>query len=177
MPSEPIDVPPTALVLLIGAAGSGKSTLAARHFSAEAIVSSDQLRAVIGRDESDQTVNEAVFQRLHQWVDHRLRAGALAIVDATNTEWIGRVELLRIARRYGRPAVALVLDLPAETCMARNWGRSRTVKPSVVRRQVAEIRRDVGRLDLEGFGSVHVLRSTAEIDQVRVRIADGTLLC
>ncbi len=167
-------MPPTALVLLIGASGSGKSTLAARHFSVDAVISSDRLRGMIGRNESDQRVNEAVFQRLHQWVDDRLRTGALAIVDATNTEWMGRAQLVRIARRYGRPVVAIVLDLPAEICLARNSGRSRTVKASVVRRQVAEIRRDVGSLDLEGFDTVHVLRSAAEADQVGVHIAGGS---
>jgi len=42
-----IRIPDSALVLLIGASGSGKSTFAARHFGADAVVSSDQLRGLI----------------------------------------------------------------------------------------------------------------------------------
>jgi len=167
----PIELPASALVLLIGASGSGKSTFAAKHFPMDAVVSSDQLRERIAGRESDQRRNETVFQELHRLVDDRLRAGALAVVDATNTDWMGRAELLRIARRYGRPAAAIVLDLPTELCLVRNANRSRMVRAGVVRRQVADIRRDLDRLDLEGFATVHVLHSAVEVDHAQVRFA------
>lgn len=169
----PLELPASALVLLIGASGSGKSTFAARHFPMDVVVSSDQLRGSITGRESDQRRNDTVFQQLHGRVDERLRAGALAVVDATNTDWMGRAELLLIARRYGRPAAAIVLDLPTELCLARNAERDRVVRADVVRRQVADIRRDLDRLDLEGFASVHVLHSAVEVDQARVRLYHG----
>src|SRR3982074_1484676 len=83
-------VPETALVLLIGASGSGKSTFASRHFDTDAVVSSDQLRGALAGDESDQHATDAAFGRLHEWLDARLAASALAVVDATNVDWMRR---------------------------------------------------------------------------------------
>ncbi|TMD67463.1 MAG: phosphatase, partial [Chloroflexi bacterium] len=73
--------------------GSGKSAFASRHLPAEAIISSDQLRARMGRDEADQDVNDAVFEDLRRRVDDRLGAALLTVVDATNTDWMRRSEL------------------------------------------------------------------------------------
>ena len=171
--AERIEVPATALVLMIGAAGSGRSTFAARHFPAEAVVSSDQLRALIGGDESNQSVTDAVFQRLHDVLDHRLGAGLLTVVDATNTDWMRRAEVIRSSRRHQRPAIAIVFDLPLEVCLARNTSRSRTVRAGVVKRHVAEVRRDRDRLDLEGFAAIYVLASTNQAEHVIVEIKQG----
>jgi len=171
--AERIEVPATALVLMIGAAGSGKSTFAARHFPAEAVVSSDQLRALIGRDESNQSVTDAVFQRLHDVLNHRLGTGLLTVVDATNTDWMRRAEVIRSSHRHQRPAIAIVFDLPLEVCLARNTSRSRTVRAGVVKRHVAEVRRDRDRLDLEGFAAIYVLASTNQAEHVIVEIKQG----
>ncbi len=165
-----IHIPDAALVLLIGASGSGKSTFAARHFDAQTVISSDQLRGTFTGNEADQQATDAAFDRLHQWLDARLAAGALAVVDATNVEWMRRAELIRHARGHGRPAVAIVFDLALDLCLARNAARPRTVPPAVIRRQHDELRRGLERLDLEGFSGVHVLRSNGEIDGVVVQI-------
>jgi len=172
-PEDWIELPSAALVVLIGAAGSGKSAFAARHLPPESVISSDQLRAMMGRDEADQDVNDAVFERLQHAVDDRLRAAQLIMVDATNTDWMRRSELIRSARQHGRPAAAIVFDLPLELCLSRNAARARTVRPSVIRRQVEEVRQDRDRLDLEGFSLVVVLRSADEVDRVRVRVDGG----
>lgn len=172
-PDDRIALPPAALVVLIGAAGSGKSAFAARHLPPESLISSDRLRALIGKDEADQDVNDAVFERVRQMVDDRLRVALLTVVDATNTDWMRRSELIRSARQHGRPAIAIVFDLPLEVCMARNAARARLVRQSVIRRQVDAVHRDLDRLDLEGFSPVRILRSTEEVDRVRVRITEG----
>src|SRR6202165_847210 len=109
-----IRIPNAALVLLIGASGSGKSTFAARHFDSDAVVSSDRLRAVVAGDEGDQQATDAAFDWLRAWVDARLAAGSLAVVDATNVEWMRRTELISRARRPGRPSIALALEPPAD---------------------------------------------------------------
>jgi protein phosphatase len=168
-----IDVPGGALVLLIGASGSGKSTFASRHFDADALVSSDQLRGALAGDEADQQATDAAFGWLHQWLDARLAAGALAVVDATNVEWMRRAELLGRARHYGRPAIAIAFDLPLDLCLARNAARRRTVRAPIVRRQHDELRRSLDRLDLEGFRAVHVLRTEEETERVAVQIEKG----
>jgi predicted kinase len=168
-----IDLPPAALVVLIGAAGSGKSSFAARHLPPDAIISSDALRAVIGSDASDRGVNDAIFERMRSTIADRLRAARLTVVDATNTDWMRRSELIRLAREHGRTALAIVFDLPLELCLSQNSARTRRVQASVIRRQVDEVRRDRDRLDLEGFASVRILRSTEQVDRLKVRIEGG----
>jgi protein phosphatase len=164
-----IDIPAGALVVLIGAAASGKSTFAARHFVADCVVASDTLREETTGAVSD----EVVFAELHRLVQARLAGGLLAVVDATNTDWMWRAELLTDARRDARPAIAIVFHLPLEVCPARNAARSRTVPASVIRRQVADVTRDVERLDLEGFAAVYILRSVADVDAVSLEIEEG----
>ncbi|HEV2012739.1 MAG TPA: AAA family ATPase [Candidatus Dormibacteraeota bacterium] len=170
-----IRIPPAALVMLVGAAASGKSTFAARHLGVESVVSSDGLRQALAGTESDQWPNAAVFDRLQEWVDARLAAGVLAVVDATNTDWMWRAELLRRARLKGRSAIAIVFNLPLDVCLARNATRSRKVPVSVIRRQVDELRRDVDRLDLEGFTAIYVLGSVVEVDAVSLQIEKGPM--
>jgi predicted kinase len=167
---ERIELLASALVVLIGAAGSGKSAFAASHLPPDAVLASDQLRARLGRSEADQDVNDAVFEQLQGGVADRLGSGLLTVVDATNTDWMRRSELIRMARQHGRPAVAIVFDLPLEVCLARNRARVRTVPASVIRQQVDQVQRDRERLDLEGFTSVWVLNSADQVDRVRVEI-------
>jgi len=95
------------------------------------------------------------------------------VVDATNVEWMRRTELIRQAREHGRPAIAIAFDLPFDLCLAHNAARRRTVRAAVIRRQHDQLRRDLDRLDLEGFSAIHVLRSEAEIDGVEVQIEKG----
>ena len=168
-----IRIPDSALVLLIGASGSGKSTFASRHFAAETVISSDQLRGALAGDEADQQATDAAFARLHQWLDARLAAGALAVVDATNVEWMRRTELVRRARQQGRSAIAITFELPLDLCLARNAARSRSVRAAVIRRQHDELRRGLDRLDLEGFTAVYVLRNEAEVEGAVVQIEKG----
>jgi len=168
-----IDIPRAALVLLIGVPGSGKSSFAARHFDAEMVGSSDRWRGAVAGNEGDQRATDAAFERLDQWLDARLATGALAVVDATNTEWMRRAALIRRAREAGRPAVAIALDRPLDQCLARNAARGRTVLAAVIRRQHDALRRDLERIDLEGFDAVHVLHSQDEVDRVVVHIEKG----
>ena len=136
-------------------------------------MSSDRLRGALAGDEGDQPASALAFDRLHQWVDARLAAGTLAVVDATNVDWMWRARLLEVARRHARPAIAIVFALPLEVCLARSAARARTVPASVIRRQVDTVSRDIDRLDLEGFAAVHVLRSVAEVDAAHLEIEKG----
>src|SRR5687768_12198058 len=120
-------IPDPSLVVLVGAAGSGKSTLAARLFAPNEIVSSDALRAVVSGDEDDQTGSGVAFRILHRTVERRLATGQLTVVDATNVAAAARRPLIRRARALGYPAVAIVLDLDAETVRAQNATRPRIV--------------------------------------------------
>jgi len=162
-------VPRDAMVLLVGVAASGKSTFARRHFAATEILSSDAMRALIADDPSAQNATDDAFDLLHRLLAMRLRRGRLTVVDATNVEEWARRELIAVARRHRRPAVAIVLDLSLEVVLARNLEREAPRPPAAaVRRQHGWLRSSLETLPGEGFAAVHVLRSEAEVESVQI---------
>ena len=164
-------LPDPSLVVLVGAAGSGKSTLAARLFAPEEILSSDTLRASVSGSEANQAATAVAFRILHRTLERRLGDGEMTVVDATNTKTEHRRPLLARAGAAAVPAVAIVFDLPAAVVLAQNAARSaRVVDPDVVQRHLDAIRRTVddGRLVLEGFDHVVLLRSMPEVMDLRV---------
>jgi protein phosphatase len=165
-----IHVPEPCLVVLVGAAGSGKTTLAARLFAPEQVLSSDAYRGIVAGDEADQSVTGVAFRLLHRDLERRLAARLTTVVDATNTTSFARRSLTRIAERHGVPAVAIVLDLPAELILARNATRDgRIVPEAAVRRQLADLERSLRRDDIAraGFVAWHVLRHAGDLDRLR----------
>jgi protein phosphatase len=147
-----IDLPEPSLVLLIGTTGSGKSTFARAHFRPTEILSSDFFRGVVSDDENDQTATTAAFDVLHLAAARRMEAGRLTVVDATNVQLESRKSLLEISKRYGVPAVAIVLDIPKTVCAERNSRRpDRRELGHVLTRQHAALRRSIPGLAGEGF--------------------------
>ena len=173
----PIDVAVPGLVVLIGAAGAGKTTLATRLFARSEVLSSDALRAAVGGDEADQRATRPAFAILHREVRERLAAGRLVVVDATNVEAPARSTLRRLADAAAVPTTAIVIHLPSAEVHARNAARAgRVVPPDVVERHLARLHglgatpeTIAARLHAEGFATVHVLSSPAEIDAAAVR--------
>lgn len=165
-------LPVPSLVVLIGAAGSGKSTFAAHHFDPGEVLSSDAFRAAISGDPADQSVTGAAFGVLHRSLERRLRDGRLVtVVDATNLTRESRRALLARAATADVPAVAIVLDLPADVVLARNASRhDRVVPDAVVRRHLGRVRRlvDEAALGADGFERVVTLHDPAEIDAVEI---------
>ena len=168
------EIPVPGLVVLIGAAGAGKSTLAARLFAPDEILSSDELRAAISGDPTDQRATRPAFSILHREARRRLLAGRLVVVDATNAERSARLPLVRLARDVGAPTVAIaILAAPADV-HDRNLGRPERVVPAeVVDRHLARLAR-LGpdprsareTLLVEGFAEVHVVTTTADLDRL-----------
>lgn len=161
-------VPGNAMVLLVGISGSGKTAFAARHFAPTDVLSSDDLRALVAGDPVDQSATEDAFRVLNLVLEMRLARGLLTVVDATNVQDWARGILLRIARRAGRAAVAVVLDLPLEVCLERNALRDRRLPPAAVRRQHRWLRDSLASLSAEGFATVCVLSSPEEVEGVRL---------
>jgi predicted kinase len=146
-----------SLVLLVGPAGSGKSTWAVRHHAPTEIVSSDALRAMVADDPTDQGATPDAFRLLHAIVRARLRRGLTVVVDATNLTDGARRPLLAAAAGHGRPAVAVVFDVPLEVCLARNAGRpDRMVPEDVVRLHHAQLPAAIAALRTDG---VTILRA------------------
>lgn len=165
-----IELPDSALVILIGPSGAGKTTFAARHFSRTEVVSSDECRALVSDDDRNMAATPAAFRVLHSIARERMRAGRLTVIDATNVKPSSRKPLLALARRYSRPAAGIVFDLPLEVCLARmDTRRQRIVPPDAVRRQHAGLVSTLDRLGAEGFDRIHVLRSAADVDGTVIR--------
>ncbi|MEW1659571.1 polynucleotide kinase-phosphatase [Streptomyces sp. NPDC093707] len=165
-----LTVPDLSLVVLVGATGSGKSTFAARHFKPTEVISSDYCRGLVSDDENDQSASGDAFEVLHFIVGKRLAAGRLTVVDATNVLEESRAQLVRLAREYDVPPVAIVLDVPEQLCAERNATRAdRAGLPRrVIQRHQRELRRSLGRLEREGFRTVHVLRGAREVEAAEV---------
>ncbi len=163
-------------MLLIGAAGSGKSTFARKHFKSTEIVSSDALRAAVSDDEGDQSASADAFQLLRMITTKRLRRGRLTVIDATNVQRTARRGLLALAARNSTPATAIVFDLPAAVCLARNQSRpNRPVSAEVVEKQVEDLLGSLPGLAREGFRRVYVIDKKADIDSARVLRKSGNV--
>lgn len=168
-PTLMLDVPHDAMLLLIGPSGSGKSTFAANHFRPSEILSSDAMREMVADDPNDQSATDAAFELLHTALGLRLARRRLTVVDATNVEAWARAPLLAIARRHGRPAVAVVLALPVEECLDRNRRRrDRRLPAAAIRRQHRWLIGTLTELPTEGFAHVWILRSSIEASAARV---------
>ena len=164
-----LSVPVDALILLIGIAASGKSTFARRHFAPTEIISSDAMRAMITDDPTAQGATDDAFDLLHRILAMRLRRGRLTVVDATNVEDWARAELIGVARRHRRSAVAIVLDLPLAVALERNAARPAPRPPaSALRRQHRWLIDSLPSLGGEGLTAFHHIRSAEEIDAARI---------
>ena len=160
-----VTIPELALVALIGPSGSGKSTFAERHFLKTEVVSSDSCRGLVADDENDQNATPAAFRLVHAIAGERLRAGRLAVVDATSVQPEDRRPLVQLAREHDCFAVAVVFDVPEAVCIERNRARpDRDFHDGVIRRQHRAMRRSLRGLEREGFRYVSVLRSPADVD-------------
>ena len=167
-----LSVPSDSMIVLVGPSGSGKSTFAARHFAPTEILSSDALRAMVADDPNDQTATDAAFELLHALLAMRLARRRLTVVDATSVEAWARERLLAVARRVGRPVIAIVFDLPLTVCLERNAARAdRRVPPAAIRRQHARMRTSLVGLAPEGFEPVVLLATTDAVDGISVKRA------
>ncbi len=115
-----IRLPDPCLVVLVGPSSAGKSTWAAQWFAPDSIVSSDRLRAIVGRGEHDQRASKDAFEVLDLIVDKRLRRGLTTVIDSTALEAERRAAYLSIAARRGVPAYAVLFDADEKLCRERN---------------------------------------------------------
>jgi alkanesulfonate monooxygenase SsuD/methylene tetrahydromethanopterin reductase-like flavin-dependent oxidoreductase (luciferase family)/predicted kinase len=143
-------VPDPALVVLVGPSGAGKSSWAAERYLAREIVSSDQLRAIVGSGEHDLDASADAFTLLGHIVAARARRGLAVVVDTLGLDQDKRLEYLALARRSGLPAVAVVFGANAALCRERNRTRDVPVPAAVL---TAQLRRMPGvREQIAGEG-------------------------
>ncbi len=102
--TDPVGMPAPAVVVLIGPTGSGKSTWAAARYRRDEIVSSDDLRAVVGTGPHDLDASTDAFAVLDQIVAARIRRGLTTVIDTLGLETTRRTSSLLAARSAGPPA-------------------------------------------------------------------------
>src|SRR5882757_9038002 len=115
-----LNLPSPCVVVLVGPGASGKTTWAAEHFPADAVVSSDRLRAVVGAGEDDLTASTDAFALLEQIVAARVTRRLTTVVDTLGLDPDRRRAWLELARRNDIPCVAVAFDTPAAECRERN---------------------------------------------------------
>jgi alkanesulfonate monooxygenase SsuD/methylene tetrahydromethanopterin reductase-like flavin-dependent oxidoreductase (luciferase family)/predicted kinase len=155
MTADPL--PDPAVVVLAGAAGSGKSTWAGARFRAPEIVSSDQLRAVVGSGPADLEATEEAFALLDQIAAARTRRGLTTVIDTLGLDPDRRRDYLRLARAAGLPGVLVIMDTRAALCRRRNRERDRPVPAPVLTEQLRRTRQLVEEALDEGWDRLVVV--------------------
>jgi len=164
-----ITLPELALVLMVGPSGAGKSTFAGRHFLPTEVVSSDQCRAMVCDDENDQSATADAFEILHLITAKRLKAGRFTVVDATNIQPEARKSLLKLARQYYSPTIAIVLDMPLGVCLERNARRQdRTLRDDIIRAHRGQLHGSLQGLAKEGFRHIHIFSRPEDLDKLKI---------
>ena len=123
------------LHVLVGSSGSGKSTFCQSYFSGLNIIilSSDTVRGIIGKDESDQSVNSKVFEILKASTALILKQGLSVVIDATSYSRKSRKDFIDLARKYNHNITAYYF------CKKRNSMRDRKVPDFVIDKQIANM--------------------------------------
>lgn len=162
-------IPDFSLVVLVGPTGAGKSSFAHKHFLSTEIVSSDHCRALVSDDETDQAATSDAFELLQHTAGIRLRRRKLTVIDATSVHSADRARLVELARRHHALPVAIVLNIDADICNARNADRpNRGYGAHVAQNHVKALRRGLRGLRKEGFRQVHIARSPEEVDAIEI---------
>jgi F420-dependent oxidoreductase-like protein len=154
-------LPAPCLVVLVGASSSGKSTWAARAFRDSEIVSSDQLRAMVGSGEDDQQAGTVAFSILEEIVEERMRRRVTTVIDTLGLDRDKRRRWAGLAHEAGLPAFAVVFDTPPEQARIRNTERTRPIPKTVLDKQLARFRVVRAEIDDDGFDSVMVEQPVA----------------
>ncbi|NND03210.1 MAG: TIGR03560 family F420-dependent LLM class oxidoreductase [Acidimicrobiia bacterium] len=143
-----------SLVVLIGPSGAGKSTWARKHFEEAAIVSSDDLRAAVGLDESDQRASTDAFAVLNEIVARRIKRKLTTVVDTLGLDEAGRATWLSQASAAGLPAYVITFNTEPKVCRARNKTRRRPVPAKALTGQIERYAEILPTLEDEGWTAV-----------------------
>jgi len=115
----------STIYIAVGLPGSGKSTYAKNFIKGKDIeyLSSDELRAVFGKSEEDQTMTPLVIGHIKRKVDEFLKDGKNVLVDATSVNRKERADYINTAKKYGAKVVVLVFKLDRQGLIDRNKKR------------------------------------------------------
>ncbi|MFI9122222.1 AAA family ATPase [Streptomyces bikiniensis] len=158
---------PTGLVVLVGPPASGKTSfvralIARRQIDAEAVVSTDEIRAEFfgtspAEAESD-AADALIFQERDRRIVARLAAGHSAVAESTNVTPRARARLVALAGRFDAPVTVLRFAPDVADLLQQHTERGRTdLTAADVRAYAAVMAREAGadQLRSEGATAVH----------------------
>jgi predicted kinase len=157
------------MVVLCGPAACGKSTFAERHFRPTQIISSDWARARVCDDERDQRFNAQAFALVQSLLEQRLTLNRLCVVDSTALTAAARKELLDLAKKLQVPIVAMLFNVPLETCVERDQKRERSVGRPVIERHYEIFEQAKAAVRQEGFDQVLELQD-GDLDALQIEV-------
>ncbi len=164
-----LDIPALALVVLVGASGSGKTTFAREKFGESEVISSDNYRVAGANNSNALSSPRDSFEVLCLTAGRMLDAGKLVVIDSTNVQPASRRALIDLARAHDVLPIAIVLDLPEETCLERTRNRDEgDLGASAIRQQRDQLKRSFPVPGRQGFHAVHVLSTEREMSETLV---------
>ncbi|NMN93453.1 LLM class flavin-dependent oxidoreductase [Nocardiaceae bacterium YC2-7] len=141
-------------MVLVGPGAAGKSTWAATHFPAATIVSSDQLRALVGAGQDDITASADAFALLDTVVAQRIKRRLTTVIDTLGLDADRRRIWREAARKAGLPCVAVAFDINADEARHRNRERDKRIPAEALTAQLRSWRSVRDALAGEGFDAV-----------------------
>jgi alkanesulfonate monooxygenase SsuD/methylene tetrahydromethanopterin reductase-like flavin-dependent oxidoreductase (luciferase family)/predicted kinase len=150
-------LPDPAVIVLVGASGSGKSTWAGQRYRSQEIVSSDELRGVVGSGRHDLDASADAFRLLDDIVAARTRRGLTCVIDTLGLEPERRRGYRALAAQAGLPAVVVIFDVAAALVRDRNARRDRPVPAPVLRAQLSRVTAVLEEVADEGWDEVLVV--------------------
>lgn len=122
------------LIILVGCPGAGKSTFGKKFAQENGLVyvSTDEIRAEIGKGESDQSVSTAAFGLARQRISIALGIGKNAMIDATNVNRKSRRNWINLGRGHGAFIIAIAFEVPKNELLKRDAQRERHVGLEVI---------------------------------------------
>ncbi|SCE45259.1 AAA domain-containing protein [Streptomyces sp. Termitarium-T10T-6] len=164
--TPPIRIP-VGLVVLVGPPASGKTSFVRalverRQIEAEAVVSSDAIRAELFGVSAEPADTDAADARIFEERDRRIVArladGLSVIAESTNVTPRARERLIGLARRFDAPVTVLRFAPDVADLLQQYAERGRTdLTAADIRAYAAVMSRDAGadRLRAEGAVAVH----------------------
>lgn len=125
------------LIVLQGIPGSGKTTYAKRLVHDNPNIdyySSDDLRVEMFGNIDDQSHNGELFNELQKRIKNSLISGHDVIFDATNINSNRRMNFLKDIKNIDCYKKIIVMAIPFEVCLRRNWSRERKIPDEVITR-------------------------------------------
>lgn len=131
------------LVLLVGIPGSGKTTLAKRLIAkGYKCLNADSIREELYGNAAEQGDREEVFGIFFKRLEEAFAQDLDIVIDNTNLNSKQRKPILDRASKFGYSDIQLwLMDVPLDTCLARNQLRERTVAEDIVANMFMELNR------------------------------------